>query len=427
MESNQLDEILSDSTSSRGSDTRLNSMSGPGSGPVFMEAAHTIHQNSESSVTRSDVSVGEETSKTRPQLYTMNRGPSNNSLDGPRSLSRSNQTDTGSLLRSMSSVRNSKLGRTRSEIIAISGTAGLGKSKLVQSIQTTARSAGYFASAKFDPAKKAPFEPILKLMSSLFRQIFSEADVGTEFHTNVRNYLRNSGVWAVLHSYLDLPEWLLSSGGGPQTPHVPSCNPHDSTKGDIERRASSPAVHGVCSSHTTDAWLRSGGVSKSSRFMGIFIDILRLLAMQKLCIWSLEDVQNSDPESAELISHIGKSKIPIVLIITYQDEESVPKDIRALMTSAKKILLSPFTEEQTAEYVAETLHRDTEYILPLVAVIQEKSGGNVFYIREILDTCYRKNCVYYCWKEGNWVSLKSPSCWDELTDYQGVRFGSRLF
>jgi predicted ATPase len=55
---------------------------------------------------------------------------------------------------------------------------------------------------------------------------------------------------------------------------------------------------------------------------------------------------------------------------------------------------------QTAAYVAETLHRDQEYILPLVAVIQEKSRGNVFFIREILDTCYRKHCVYYCWREG---------------------------
>jgi predicted ATPase len=27
----------------------------------------------------------------------------------------------------------------------------------------------------------------------------------------------------------------------------------------------------------------------------------------------------------------------------------------------------------------------------------------LFYIREILDTCYRKKCVYYEWRENNWV------------------------
>ena len=134
--------------------------------------------------------------------------------------------------------------------------------------------------------------------------------------------------------------------------------------------------------------------------MNVFIDILRLLAMQKLCIWSLEDVQNADSESAELIHHIVSAKIPLILIITFQEEEKLSRELRALLPIATKIQLSPFTETQTAQYVAETLHRDQEYILPLVAVIQEKSRGNVFYIREILDTCYRKHCVYYCWRQG---------------------------
>lgn len=98
-----------------------------------------------------------------------------------------------------------------------------------------------------------------------------------------------------------------------------------------------------------------------------------------------------------------QAKIPLILIITYQQEDSIPRDLRALLSAATKIQLSPFTEAETAEYVAETLHRDQEYILPLVAIVQEKSRGNVFYIREILDTCYRKHCVYYCWKEGQWV------------------------
>jgi predicted ATPase len=58
------------------------------------------------------------------------------------------------------------------QVIAIAGATGLGKSRLVQSVQSTARSTGYFALAKFDPAKKAPFDPILRLMSSFFRQIW---------------------------------------------------------------------------------------------------------------------------------------------------------------------------------------------------------------------------------------------------------------
>ncbi|OAL01373.1 hypothetical protein IQ06DRAFT_335685 [Phaeosphaeriaceae sp. SRC1lsM3a] len=394
----QLDDLISDSTSSRGSDSRLNSIST--TGPVFLDSARSIHQLSQESVATEN-SLPDGSPKVRPQLQSSLRGPSNNSLEGSLNHSRSHQTSTtdSSLRRTMSNTRKFKR-KARCEVVAISGATGLGKSRLVQSVQSTARSSGYCATAKFDPTRKGPFEPILKLMSSLFRQIFSEADVTTDFHNSLRNLLRNTGVWTVLRSYLDLPDWLLNTGAGGAT--KPPTRDVSTARG-MDRRASSPAVHCGSSGHTAEAWLRSGGATKSSKFMNVFIDVLRLLAVQKLCIWNLDDVQNADPESAELIQHIVQAKIPLILTFTYIDEETLPRELRPLLHGATRIQLLPFTEEQTAQYVAETLHRDQQYILPLVAVVQEKSRGNLFYIREILDTCYRKKCVSYCWRENNWI------------------------
>ncbi|KAF1848518.1 uncharacterized protein K460DRAFT_403798 [Cucurbitaria berberidis CBS 394.84] len=391
-----IDDLVSDSGSSRGSESRLNSVSS--TGPVFMETARSVHQRSQDSVVQSEGSTAEGNSENRPQLQSTSRGQSNHSIESSVTHSRSNQSNDGSLFRTMSNTRRLRR-KVRCEVVAIAGATGLGKSRLVQSVQSTARSTGYFAMAKFDPAKKAPFDPILKLMSSLFRQIFSEADVTTDFHNSLRNFLKNTGVWAVLRTYLNLPEWLLNTGGAPKTPQQKDL---DFTI-EMHRRASSPAIHCGGGGHTAEAWLRSGGNSKSSRFMNVFIDVLRLLAMQKLCIWILEDVQNADPESAELIHHIVQAKIPLVLMITYVDEDTLPKELSPLLRSATKIQLHPFTEAQTADYVAETLHRDHQYTLPLVAVVQEKSRGNVFYIREILDTCHRKKCVFYSWRENNWL------------------------
>jgi len=74
-------------------------------------------------------------------------------------------------------------------------------------------------------------------------------------------------------------------------------------------------------------------------------------------------------------------------MLTFTDENVLPRELRSLLPNATRVQLNTFTEAQTAEYVAETLHRDKDYILPLVAVVQEKSHGNLFYIREILDTC----------------------------------------
>ncbi|KAH9869591.1 hypothetical protein IAQ61_006799 [Plenodomus lingam] len=394
----QFDDIVSDSTSSLGSESRPNSVPTNGT----LEVCPTSQQRSQEGTILSDDSSTEKTSGSRPPPLTSKRGHSNNSLEGALTQSRSNQsinlsTETLALRQTPSSRRLRR--QSRCEIIAIGGSTGLGKSRLIQSVQSAARSTGYFAMAKFDSAKKVPFDPIVKIMSSLFRQIFSEADVTTDFHNSVRGLLRNSGVWTVLRAYLDLPEWLLNTGGNPKTPHQTDV---DLAK-EMQRRASSPAIHCGSAGHTADAWLRSGGASKSSRFMSVFIDVLRLLTMQKLCIWALEDVQNADPESAELIQHIVRAKIPLILILTHVDEETLPRELSPLLRSATRIQLLPFTEAQTADYVAETLHRDHQYILPLVAVVQEKSRGNPFFVREILDECYRKKCVFYSWRENNWL------------------------
>jgi serine/threonine protein kinase/GAF domain-containing protein len=388
------DDLVSDTTSSRGSESRLNSIST--NAPVFSDSARS-HQKSQDSIPQTTATITEDSTETRPPLPTAYRGHSNHSIESAASLSRSSPSNESSLPRSMSSTR--KLGRkARCEVIAIAGATGLGKSRLVQGVHSTARSNGYFASAKFDKARKVPFDPILKLMSSLFRQIFSEADVTSEFHSGLRHYLRNAGVWPVLCSYLDLPEWLLDTGDA----FKPTQRDTDIAK-DMDRRASSPAIHCGGTGHTAEAWLRGGGISKTTRFMNVFIDVLRLLAVQKLCIWTLEDLQNADSESADLVHHIVQAKIPLVLILTFTDEQSLPDVVRPLLQSATKIQLLPFTEAQTADYVAETLHRDHQYIVPLVAVVQEKSRGNLFYIREILDTCYRKQCVFYSWRENNWL------------------------
>ncbi|KAL5120883.1 Chk1 protein kinase [Pleosporales sp. CAS-2024a] len=377
-----LDDFMSDSTSSRGSEGRINSISA--TTPVSMDAARVLQQRSQDSVATENSATGD-SPRIRPQLQQAARGPSNNTIEVAYSHSRSHQNEN-SLLRTMSNTRKFRR-KARCEVIAISGATGLGKSRLVQSVQSASRSAGYFASAKFDPDRKAPFEPILKLMSSLFRQIFSETDVSTEFHTSLRNFLRNTGVWTVLRAYLDLPDWLLNAG------HAKARRDVDMSRGMDSRRASSPAVHCGSSGHTAEAWLRSGGATKSSKFMNVFIDVLRLLAVQKLCIWNLDDVQNADQESAELIHHIVQARIPLVLIFTFTNENALLRDLASLLNNATRVQLHAFTEAQTADYVSETLHREHDYILPLVAVVQEKSHGNF----------YRKKCVYYSWRENNWL------------------------
>lgn len=46
------------------------------------------------------------------------------------------------------------------------------------------------------------------------------------------------------------------------------------------------------------------------------------------------------------------------------------------------------------DYVAATLYRPRDYVMPLAAVIQEKTAGNPFLTKEVLDACHRRNCIW---------------------------------
>ena len=68
-----------------------------------------------------------------------------------------------------------------------------------------------------------------------------------------------------------------------------------------------------------------------------------------------------------------------------------------------RIKLEPLTEPAIMAYVCATLSRPPEYVLPLAIVCQEKTNGNPFYLRQILEVCHRRGAIWYSWKDSSWV------------------------
>ena len=69
--------------------------------------------------------------------------------------------------------------------------------------------------------------------------------------------------------------------------------------------------------------------------------------------------------------------------------------LRAKDASITRLPLSPFSEKTVIEYVASALYRSEEYVFPLAVVAFEKTRGNPFMLRQLLETCYRKACIYF--------------------------------
>lgn len=207
---------------------------------------------------------------------------------------------------------NRSSGRGRCELITIMGAAGLGKSSLIQSTQNWVRGFGYYASAKFDQAKKVPFEPLLRVLGSLFRQIFSEGDVNTDYHISIRENI--NPFWPMLCSMLDLPENLMSADSQPTTraendPSIWKGNKH------LEQSVSASSA----SSHKdtrTNLISNSGGIkSGSSKVVQTFIEVVRVLSTKLICL-CFDDLQFADEESFDLLSNIMTRKLGIVLIVS---------------------------------------------------------------------------------------------------------------
>lgn len=190
---------------------------------------------------------------------------------------------------------------------------------LIQSTQGEIRRLGYFASVKFDPAKRAPFEPLLRAMGSLFRQIFSESDVNSDYHNTIRGNVR--AFWPTLCSMLDLPENLIfweaqyptrasnvsSQQGANRSLRAQTTESSSLTSGQSSN-------HGT---HLTSDFLRGASNTRPLKFMYIFLEVLRVLSSNKLICLCLDDLQYADEESLELVSNIMSRKLGVVLIVSY--------------------------------------------------------------------------------------------------------------
>lgn len=238
----------------------------------------------------------------------------------------------GSLISTRNTNKFKRKGRC--EVISIAGAAGLGKSCLVQSVHVEARQRGYFASSKFDSAKKTPFGPVLKLLTSLFKQVFSESNTDTPFHLLLKQYVRPA--WPLLHKVLGLPEFLIGPISTANPPGQLSQGYNRSLRAEFKRRDSSPSSQGslynlTLGSQSSQDFLRAGSSTKSVRLMNTFLDVLRVFAQHKFICFCLDDLQFADDESLDLIAQIIAARMKMVIIVTYRPEGALPEKIKGIL------------------------------------------------------------------------------------------------
>ncbi|MEG4203039.1 AAA family ATPase [Microcoleus sp. Pol7_A1] len=254
------------------------------------------------------------------------------------------------------------------ELMLVSGYSGIGKSAVVNEVsKPITRSKGYFISGKFDQLKRnIPYASLIQAFNSLLRQLLTESAASIEtWRTKILTALGTNG--KVIADVI--PELELIVGKQPEVPEI-------------------------------------GPVESQNRFNRVFKEFIRVFAQKEhpLVIF-LDDLQWADSATLKLMQILitDPDQQYLLLIGAYRDNEVSPthpliqtlEEIEKTGTVVNNIVLQPLDLENVIELIAETLNSRIEKVKNLAELICNKTGGNPFFLTQLLQALYQENLLKY--------------------------------
>ncbi len=261
-----------------------------------------------------------------------------------------------------------------SELMLVSGYSGIGKTSVVNEVHKPIVGArGYFIAGKFDQFKRnIPYASLIQAFQSLIGQLLTESEAQIQvWKEKLLTALGENG-----QVIIDvIPEVELIIGTVPPVTQL-------------------------------------GAAESQNRFNRVFGQFIGVFTSQDhpLVVF-LDDLQWADSASLNLIELLmaDSGRKYLFLIGAYRDNEVSPTHL--LMLSLDKIqkagaalnniVLSPLQLTDVEELVSDTLN-DTQHIKPLAELLFHKTGGNPFFLTQLLKTLYQEELLSYEFYSGVW-------------------------
>jgi len=263
-----------------------------------------------------------------------------------------------------------------SELLLVGGYSGIGKSSLVKEVHkpiVTRR--GYFIAGKFDQFNRGvPYSAIGQAFHEMVETIFTEsAERVALWKAQILELAGPNG--RMLIDVIPALEQLI----GPQ-PAVAELAPADA----------------------------------QSRFSVLMQRLVRIFAQadHPLVVF-LDDLQWADNSSLQLLeSLLGTSRTEYLYVITaYRDNEVWPghpfllavDNLRTAGTPIHEIVLAPLALADAGSLIASTLRRTPGETQPLTELLHDKTGGNPFFLIQLLHSFHDTGLVRFDPASASWT------------------------
>ena len=288
--------------------------------------------------------------------------------------------------------------QSNSELFLISGYSGIGKSALVKEIyRSVTEYRGYFITGKFDQYQKnIPYYGFIQAFKELIEQLLTETEAKLkQWKERLIEALGVNGQ-VVIDA---IPEVELIIG---KQPPVLELQPTES----------------------------------QNRFNLVIQNFIRVFTQpQHPLVLFLDDLQWAYLASIKLIQLLttATDANSLLLIGAYRDNEVDPvhplmltlEEIKQEQVPINQINLAPLSLSDINQLLADTLHSLKSHTQPLAKLLQAKTNGNPFFLREFLKSLYADKLLHFKFKDRIWqwniTEIEALQITDNVVDLMTVK------
>jgi PAS domain S-box-containing protein len=291
-------------------------------------------------------------------------------------------------------------GTGRPELVLVTGPSGIGKSTLVNELRPSVVEArGVFLAGKFEARRQTvpPYATLAQGFQALIQDILSgDEEQISVWRGRLLEALGSQG--QLLVDVIPRLEHII--GRPPPLPELPAAE----------------AQHRLAA-----VFLRFVGVfARAGQPLVLFFDDLHWADAGNLTL--LQDL---------LVADSGYR--PLLLIGACRDAEVGPDHpltamgatARALGATISEIALGPLTESEVTAFVADTVRRRREVVAPLAGLLRSRTGGNPFFMIQLLAELNRERLIRFDAGSGGWgwnlAQIQAEGFTSDVADLLAVR------